>query len=110
MAFADQAVEKFKQSSGKPSYASVARAMPKPVLEADFADGAQPEERLTIAKVDQLLEATSNGPVPQHVRQKDNKIYITLQDTADLERARNILEKKPDCSLQVCSNLLKNLM
>lgn len=84
--------------ASKPSYASATRGQPCPVLIANYTDGAKPADRVSIATVDQLLGAGSDGPVPQRVRQKDDKLYITLKNPADYERAKSIMEKKPECT------------
>jgi hypothetical protein len=74
--------------ASKPSYASATRGQPCPVLIANYADGAKPADRVSLATVDQLLGAGSDGPVPQRVRQKDDKLYITLKNPADYERGK----------------------
>lgn len=81
--------------ASKPSYASATRGQPCPVLIANYADMAKPADRVSIATVDQFLGAGSDGPVPQRVREKNDKLYITLKNPADYERAKSIMEKKP---------------
>lgn len=83
--------------TNKPSYASVTRGQPSLVLIANYADVANSADRVSIATVDQLLGAGLDGPVPQRVRQKDDKLYMTLKNPADYERVKSIMEKKPEC-------------
>lgn len=96
--------------ASKPSYASTTRSQPCPVLIANYADGAKPPDRVSIATVDQLLGADTDGPVPQRVRQKDDKLYITLKNPADYERAKSIMEKKPECTSMFKSVTKSNVL
>lgn len=110
LAFADNAISTYKErdTSGqksqcvpapaKTSYASAARGPACPVLIANFAEGAKPADRVSLTDVDKLLGAGLDGPVPQRVRQKDDKLFITLKNPDDYERAKDIIEKKPECS------------
>ncbi|KAI9555014.1 hypothetical protein GHT06_020308 [Daphnia sinensis] len=65
-----------------------------PVLVASFAAGAAPADQISLAEMEQLLESSAGGPVPSSVRQKDNNIYVRLNDPADVERAKSIQESK----------------
>ena len=38
----------------------------------------------------------SNDLVPQSVREKDNKMYVTFNDTAEVAKAASVLKKQPD--------------
>ncbi|KAI9555026.1 hypothetical protein GHT06_020320 [Daphnia sinensis] len=53
-----------------------------------------PADRISLAEMEQLLESSAGGPVPSSVRQKDNNIYVRLNDPADVERVKSILESK----------------
>ncbi|XP_045032067.1 uncharacterized protein LOC116936091 [Daphnia magna] len=71
--------------AGKPSYAQTTKVQQAPVLSASFAAGATMEK---------LLESSAGGPVPSLVRQKDNNIYVCLNDPTDLKRTKSIQESK----------------
>ena len=82
----------------KPSHAATASGPACPVLIADYAEGAKPADRVSLAAADQMLGAGQNGPTPQRVRQMGDRLYINLQNTADYERAKDIMERKPECA------------
>ena len=69
---------------------SIARQEAPPVLIAHLADGAGDNEVINIAKVDQLLDSKTNGPVPLHVKKKDNNLLITFNDGADLDQGSDL--------------------
>jgi hypothetical protein len=53
-----------------------------------------PPDRISLAGLEKLLDSGAGGPVPASVRQKDNNIFIRLNDPADLDLAKSILESK----------------
>jgi hypothetical protein len=53
-----------------------------------------PPDRISLAGLEKLLDSGAGGPVPASVRQKDNNIFVRLNDPADLDRAKSILESK----------------
>ena len=77
LAFADSAIKNYKERGPvtqpaipvivKPSYAATVRGPACPVLIADYAEGAKPADRVSLAAVDQMLGAGQYGPVPQRV-------------------------------------------
>ena len=114
LAFAEKTIQEYEKSQAvgrpsglsshisaarylRPSYASIARSEAPPVLIAHLADGAG-DEVIDIAKVDHLLDSKTNGPVPLHVKKKDNNLLITFTDCADLDRAADVMRSKPDCT------------
>jgi hypothetical protein len=44
--------------------------------------------------MEQLLDSNAGGPVPSSVRQKDGTVFVRLNNPADFDRAKNILESK----------------
>ena len=97
VAFADKALSSLV-SSRTPTYASVLRESASSVLVASFADGEKPGEPLNVSSVEKLLDAKTNGIVPQRVRERDNNVYITFNDSADVAKASSLFQKKADCS------------
>ena len=91
IAFADRTLASFSNSS-RPSYAAATRSS---VLVANFADGEKPNAPLTVASVESILDTKSSGLGPQHVREKDNNVYITFNDSADVEKAAFVFQKQP---------------
>ena len=75
----------------KPSYAAAAKAGKSSVLVASFADG-EPEP-LNVAAIENLLDVQSSGLISQGVREKDNSVYITFPDSADVSKATSVLKK-----------------
>ena len=89
------------RSGGRPSYADATRVEPSPVLVASIRPAKEdetPAGPITVAEVDRLLDAGGGGPMPQLVRQKGDKVFITFGDSAELERARAAFEKQPACT------------
>ncbi len=106
LAFADNAINTYKErhlagqknqcvpAPAKTSYTSAARGPACPVLIANYAEGAKPADRVSLTDVDKLLGAGLDGPVPQRIRHKNDKLYMTLENPEDYERAKDIIEKK----------------
>ncbi|KZR99443.1 Uncharacterized protein APZ42_004677, partial [Daphnia magna] len=78
----------------RPSYAQAARVQHAPVLVANFAKGCAPADRVSLEKMEQLLDSHAGGPVPSSVRQKDSTVFVRLNNPADFDRAKTILESK----------------
>ena len=126
LAFAEKTIQEYEKSQAvgkpsglsshisaarylRPSYASIARSEAPPVLIAHLADGAG-DEVIDIAKVDQLLDSKTNGPVPLHVKKKDNNLLITFNDGADLDRAADVIRSKSDCTSMFKSVSKQNVL
>ena len=85
---------------GHLSYADAARGEPSPVLVANIRPAeadAEPAGPITVAEIDQLLDSKGGGPTPLLVRQKGAKVFITFGDSAELEKAKSTMERRPDC-------------
>lgn len=67
------------------------------LLIANYGEGAKPADHVSLTEIDQMLGARLDEPVPQRVRQKDDKLYITLKNPGDYARSKDIMEKKPEC-------------
>ena len=102
VAFADNALKSFQSrpvsvvSQSVPLAASYAETVRGSVLVASYAKGEKPSGPIDIAGVERLIDAQSNGLVPQSVREKDNKMYITFNDTAEVAKAASVLKKQSD--------------
>ena len=127
LAFAEKTIQEYEKSQAvgkpsglsshisaarylRPSYASIARSEAPPVLIAHLADGAGDNEVIDIAKVDWLLDSKTNGPVPLHVKKKDNNLLITFNDGADLDRAADVIRSKSDCTSMFKSVSKQNVL
>ena len=51
------------------SYAQATRVEPAPVLVANLAKGSTPSDKISLEKMEQLLDSNTGGPVPSSVRQ-----------------------------------------
>ena len=78
----------------RPSYAQATRVEPAPVLVANLAKGSTPADKISLEKMEQLLESNTGGPVPSSVRQKDSTVFVRLNNPADFDRAKSILESR----------------
>jgi hypothetical protein len=54
-------------------------------------------EQVDAQVIDQLLDASENGPVPQTVRAKEGKVYISFSDVVQSGRAKTLMETKSEC-------------
>ncbi|XP_045023743.1 LOW QUALITY PROTEIN: uncharacterized protein LOC123468139 [Daphnia magna] len=84
-------------SSHGPSYASVARRNSSgSVLVAKCADASAPP--LNVQAVEELLDTPNSGLIPSHVRFKNNKMFVTLDNEVAVAKAAALLNNKPDFS------------
>ncbi len=44
--------------------------------------------------MEQLLDSNTGGPVPSSMRQKDSTVFVRLNNPADFDRAKSILESR----------------
>ncbi|EFX62974.1 hypothetical protein DAPPUDRAFT_119650 [Daphnia pulex] len=80
-----------------PSYASVARGNhTNSVLVAKCVNGSAPAEPLSVLTVEELLDTPNSGLIPSHVRYKNNKVFVTLDNEVAVAKAAAILNKKPE--------------
>jgi hypothetical protein len=47
--------------------------------------------------IDRLLDATERGPIPQMVKRKEGKVYISFSDAVQWGRAKSLMETKQEC-------------
>ena len=79
------------------TYASVARSsLPSAVLVAKCVDGGSSTAVLDVHSVEKLLDTPNSGLIPSHVQYKNNRVYVTLDNEADVAKAAAILNGKPD--------------
>jgi hypothetical protein len=64
-----------------PSYASDARGKnTNSVLVAKCVNGSAPAEPLSVLTVEEMLDTPNSGLIPSHVRYKNNKVFVTLDN------------------------------
>ena len=79
------------------TYASVARSsVPSAVLVAKCVDGGSSTAVLDVHSVEKLLDTPNSGLIPSHVQYKNNRVYVTLDNEADVAKAAAILNGKAD--------------
>lgn len=77
------------------SYASVARNnLSGSVLVAKCADTSAPP--LNVQAVEKLLDTPNSGLIPSHVRFKNNRVFVTLDNELAVAKAAAILNNKPE--------------
>jgi hypothetical protein len=82
-------------SAPGPSYASVARGnLSGSVLVAKCAGVSAPP--LNVQAVEDLLDTKNSGLIPSHVRYKNNKMFVTLENEVAVAKAAAILNNKPE--------------
>jgi hypothetical protein len=82
-------------SAPGPSYASVARGnLSGSVFMAKCADDSAPP--LNVQAVEDLLDTINSGLIPTHVRYKNNKLFVTLDNEVAVAKTVDILNKKPE--------------
>ena len=103
VAFADSVISTFKSRPSQtvpsiPQTISYADSVRGAVLVASFAKGEKPTVPLNIAGVEKLMDSQSNGLIPQNVKERDNELLITFNDSAEAAKAASVLKKQADCS------------
>jgi hypothetical protein len=49
-----------------------------------------------VQAVEDLLDTMNSGLIPSHVRYKNNKLFVTLDNEVAVAKAADILNKKPE--------------
>jgi hypothetical protein len=96
IAFADEA---FKAFTSRPDPITNSKIHDKPessTLVVTVSEAASNEE-VDTQTIDRLLESTLKGPVPQFVKRKEGKMYISFSDAVQSGRAKSLMESKPEC-------------
>ena len=101
--FADSVISTFKSRPSQtvpsiPQTISYADSGRGAVLVASFAKGEKPTVPLNIAGVEKLMDSQSNGLIPKNVKERDNELLITFNDSAEAAKAASVLKKQADCS------------
>lgn len=79
------------------SYASVARGnITSSVLVAKCIDSTSSPEPLNVQAVEELLDTPNSGVIPSHVRFKNNKMFVTLDNEVAVAKAAAILNNKSE--------------
>jgi hypothetical protein len=80
-----------------PTYASVTRsASCKSTLVAKCIDDQASGAKLDLLEVEKLLDTSNSGLIPSHVRFKNSKMFVTLENDVAVAKAADILNKKPE--------------
>nr|CAH0106095.1 unnamed protein product [Daphnia galeata] len=53
-------------------------------------------DKLDLLEVEKLLDTSNNGLIPSHVRFKNSKMFVTLENDVAVAKAADILNKKPE--------------
>ena len=96
VAFADEAFKAFTSKCDQVASFSAATRPESSTLVVTVGETATIEQ-LDTQKIDQLLDAADGGPVPQTVRRKEGKVFISFSDAVQSGRAKATLESKPEC-------------
>lgn len=56
---------------------------------------AEASKQVDLGQMDNLLGSKANGPIAQHIRQKENKVILTFSDEAAKEKAKSIMKSSP---------------
>ena len=54
------------------------------------------QDSVDLLEIEKLLDTPSSGLIPSHVRFKNNKMFVTLDNDVAVAKAADILNKKPD--------------
>lgn len=76
------------EKQATPTFASVARAAAKPVLVARVNKDTQ---KISDAKIDELLGLQGDGPIVQQIRNGDDKIVLSFKDIVARDKAKQLL-------------------
>lgn len=83
--------------SPNPSYAMVARGpATSSVLVAKCVAGSEPPVPVDLMAVKKMLDTLNTGLIPSHVRVKNDKMFITLDNELAVSKATDILNKQPE--------------
>ena len=95
VAFADKTLSAIRANPAPRTYADSVRGS---VLVASFADGKKPTDPINVAALEKLIDTESTGLIPQSVKEKDDKIYMTFNDSADASKAATVFKNHAACS------------
>ena len=96
VAFADEAFKAFTLNRDQVAPCSPPALPESSTLVVTVNEDAANEE-VDTKFIDQLLEAAESGPVPQVVRRKEGKVFISFSDAVQSGRAKAVMETKPEC-------------
>ncbi|KAK4021709.1 hypothetical protein OUZ56_003618 [Daphnia magna] len=83
--------------SPNPSYAMVARGpATSSVLVTKCVAGSEPPVPVDLMAVEKMLDTLNTGLIPSHVRVKNDKMFITLDNELAVSKATDILNKQPE--------------
>ena len=96
VAFADEAFKSFTSRSAPLALRDTSEKPESSTLVVTVSEAASKEE-VDTETIDRLLEATDKGPVPQFVKRKEGKMFISFSDAVQSGRAKSLIESKPEC-------------
>jgi len=95
VAFADEAFKSFTSKCEQVASCCSATRPESSTLVVTVREDAA-EEQVDTQIIDQLLDAADSGPVPQTVRRKEGKVFISFSDAVQSGRAKAMMESKPE--------------
>jgi hypothetical protein len=96
IAFADEAFKVFTSSRVPPTPSDPTTRAESSTLVVTVSEAAENEE-VNAHTIDRLLDATARGPIPQMVKRKEGKVYISFSDAVQSGRAKSLMETKQEC-------------
>ena len=95
VAFADEAFKAFTSKCEQVASCSSLASSESSTLVVTVKETAA-NELFDTQVIDQLLDAADSGPVPQTVRMKEGKVFISFSDAVQSGRAKAMMESKPE--------------
>jgi hypothetical protein len=96
IAFADEAFKALIARRVTPETCDSSSRAESSTLIVTVSEDAGNEE-VDAEAIDRLLEATNRGPIPQMVKRKEGKVYISFSDAVQSGRAKSLIETKKEC-------------
>jgi hypothetical protein len=97
VAFADDAFRAFTARCNAPALHLSQSQTESSTLVVTVREDAS-SEQVDAQIIDHLLDASESGPVPQTVRRKEGKVYISFSDVVQSGRAKTLMETKSECT------------
>jgi hypothetical protein len=96
IAFADEAFKLFTSRSDHIATNIIPPELPESSTLIATVKEAAADVEVDTQTIDRLLESSLKGPVPQFVKRKEGKMYISFSDAVQSGRAKSLLESKPE--------------
>jgi hypothetical protein len=95
VAFADESFKAFTSKCEQVA-SCVSSARPESSTLVVTVRETAANEQFDTQTIDQLLDSADSGPVPQTVRRKEGKVFISFSDAVQSGRAKVMMESKPE--------------